>query len=70
MCARYTLRAPAGMLAERFGLAQVPYLVARYNIAPSQPIPVVGTEAGGRGVGACGVVLSVLVFVASQRVRT
>src|SRR5262245_37022378 len=52
MCARYTLRSPADLFAERFGLLQVPVLTARYNIAPSQLIPVIGAKAGGgRGLG-------------------
>ena len=49
MCARYTIRTPAELLAARFGLDQVPDLRPRYNVAPSQPVPVVGVKAGGRG---------------------
>jgi putative SOS response-associated peptidase YedK len=51
MCARYTLRTPADLLAERFGLGQVPDLRPRYNMAPSQSVPVIGTKAGGHGRG-------------------
>lgn len=51
MCARFTLHAESRLIAERFLLAQIPALVARYNIAPSQPLPVVGTKAGGHGRG-------------------
>ena len=47
MCARFTLRSPADLLAERFGLLQVPSLTPRFNIAPSQLIPVIGAKAGG-----------------------
>jgi putative SOS response-associated peptidase YedK len=47
MCARYTLRTPADLLAERFGIGQVPDLRPRYNIAATQPVPVIGTKAGG-----------------------
>ena len=36
---------------ERFGLIQVPDLRARYNVSPTQPIPVIGTKAGGQGRG-------------------
>src|SRR5262245_50192054 len=51
MCARYTLAQPADLLAERFGLAGIPELVKRYNIAPSQQIPIIGARAtGGRGL--------------------
>jgi putative SOS response-associated peptidase YedK len=46
MCARYTLRSPADLLAERFGLLQTPILQARFNIAPSQLVPVIGAKAG------------------------
>lgn len=51
MCARFTLFTPGGVLAERFHLTQPPDLAPRYNIAPSQPIPVIGTKAGGQGRG-------------------
>jgi putative SOS response-associated peptidase YedK len=51
MCARYTLFTPAGILAERFRLAQVPDLVARYNVSPSQTVPVIGSKADGQGRG-------------------
>jgi putative SOS response-associated peptidase YedK len=51
MCARFTLRSPADLLAERFGLLQPPDLKARYNIAPSQLIPVIGTKAGSKARG-------------------
>lgn len=51
MCARYTLFTPAGALAERFRLAQVPDLVARYNVSPSQLVPVVGAKAAEQGRG-------------------
>ena len=36
MCGRYTLSAPADVLAELFDLDEVPELVARYNMAPTQ----------------------------------
>jgi putative SOS response-associated peptidase YedK len=51
MCARYTLRSPADLLAERFGLPQTPDVQPRFNIAPSQLIPVIGAKAGGNGRG-------------------
>ena len=47
MCARFTLFTPGSVIAERFLLGQVPALVPRYNVAPSQLIAVVGTRAGG-----------------------
>jgi putative SOS response-associated peptidase YedK len=51
MCARYTIRTPADLLAARFGLPQVPDLRPRFNISPAQAIPVIGTRAGGHGRG-------------------
>lgn len=47
MCALYTLRSPADLLAVRFGLPQAADLKLRYNIVPSQFIPVIGAKAGG-----------------------
>jgi putative SOS response-associated peptidase YedK len=51
MCARFTLRSPADLLAARFGLPSAPILHPRFNIAPSQSIPVIGAKAGGQGRG-------------------
>ncbi|MGA2068584.1 MAG: SOS response-associated peptidase [Thermoguttaceae bacterium] len=41
MCGRFTLRAPASAVAEAFSLVDVPAWQPRFNIAPSQPVPVV-----------------------------
>ena len=41
MCGRFTLRAPASVIAEQFSLFEVPWLKPRFNIAPTQPVPVV-----------------------------
>jgi len=46
MCGRYTLSAPGDVVAERFGLAEAPVLAPRYNIAPSQEVPIVRAAAG------------------------
>src|SRR5262245_42351118 len=51
MCARYTLHSRADLFAERFGLLQVPQLQPRYNMAPSQIVPVIGAKAGGQSRG-------------------
>jgi putative SOS response-associated peptidase YedK len=51
MCARYTIRTPDDFLAVRFGLPQVPDLRPRYNVSPTQVIPVIGTKTGGQGRG-------------------
>ena len=41
MCGRFTLRAPASVIAEQFALFEAPPFAARFNIAPSQPAPVI-----------------------------
>jgi putative SOS response-associated peptidase YedK len=42
MCGRFSLRARAlAVLADFFDLINLPPMAARYNIAPSQPVPVV-----------------------------
>ncbi|MGC2457414.1 MAG: SOS response-associated peptidase [Gallionellaceae bacterium] len=47
MCGRYALASPPEVIAERFDLLWLPEVSARYNIAPSQMIPVVrATEVG------------------------
>jgi putative SOS response-associated peptidase YedK len=48
MCGRYTLGAPDEDLADLFDLPQVPELEPRYNIAPTQPVPVVRVGAAGQ----------------------
>lgn len=50
MCGRYILTAPPEMVGRVFEVATVPPFVARYNIAPTQPIPVVRPAEGGRVV--------------------
>ena len=47
MCGRYTLRAKRETIAGAFDLADVPGLLPRYNIAPTQSVPVVRLESGG-----------------------
>jgi len=41
MCGRFTLHFPVELLAEIFGLPNLPGLVPRYNIAPTQAAAVV-----------------------------
>ena len=41
MCGRFTLIAPGEAIAELFQLSDVPTLVPRYNIAPTQPVAAV-----------------------------
>jgi len=52
MCGRYTQTAAFDELALRFGITveEVPDedLTSRYNVAPSQPVPIVVADEGGR----------------------
>ena len=53
MCGRFTLTTSAAEVAEHFGLDAVPELAPRYNIAPTQSVPVIRAyrlsgEEGGR----------------------
>jgi putative SOS response-associated peptidase YedK len=41
MCGRFTLRAPASVVAAQFGLFEMPPFTPRFNIAPTQPVAVV-----------------------------
>jgi putative SOS response-associated peptidase YedK len=49
MCGRYTLSAPAGDLAQLFGVSgeDLP-LQPRYNVAPTQEVAAVLADGGGR----------------------
>ncbi|MGB2985452.1 MAG: SOS response-associated peptidase, partial [Phycisphaerae bacterium] len=47
MCGRFTLSSPAEVVAELFELAEVSGIAPRYNIAPTQPVPVVLMTAHG-----------------------
>jgi len=47
MCGRFTLRAPASVVAEQFALLEVPAFAPRFNIAPSQPVAVVRLAPDG-----------------------
>lgn len=49
MCGRYFLHSTADRLTQLFGEMPMPLLAPRYNIAPSQPVPIVReTPAGSR----------------------
>jgi putative SOS response-associated peptidase YedK len=51
MCGRYAFFSPAEAVRRVFGVASVPPLAARYNVAPTQPVPVLRErEPGGREV--------------------
>jgi putative SOS response-associated peptidase YedK len=48
MCGRYTLKSNPQSVATLCNLPAIPELVARYNISPTQLVPVVRTGAAGR----------------------
>src|SRR5260370_9374644 len=48
MCGRFVIPSPSAALRQIFGYAEQPNFPPRYNIAPTQPIPVVILENGGR----------------------
>jgi putative SOS response-associated peptidase YedK len=48
MCGRFTIDIPPELLFELFGLAECPAIVPRYNIAPTQQVPVVRRYGDGR----------------------
>jgi putative SOS response-associated peptidase YedK len=41
MCGRYVIKSPAAKLKVRFHLDDLPLFEPRYNIAPTQPVPIV-----------------------------
>jgi putative SOS response-associated peptidase YedK len=49
MCGRFTLTVPGEALAEHFQLDETPGVVARYNIAPTQPVVAVRQPPDGAG---------------------
>ena len=48
MCGRYTITVPTRSLLTLFDLPEVPELLPRYNVAPTQEVPVVRTLGGRR----------------------
>jgi putative SOS response-associated peptidase YedK len=48
MCGRYVILSPPEAIRQAFGYAEQPNFPPRYNIAPTQPIPVVILANGGR----------------------
>lgn len=48
MCGRFTTDIPLELLVEIFGLAEAPVTTPRYNIAPTQQIPVIRQYADGQ----------------------
>jgi putative SOS response-associated peptidase YedK len=48
MCARYVITSPAAAIRALFGYAEEPNFPQRYNVAPTQPIPIVRLDRGKR----------------------
>lgn len=48
MCGRFVITSSPDALRRLFGYSEQPNLPARYNIAPTQPVPVVFAERGAR----------------------
>ena len=48
MCGRFVITSPPAALRQIFGYIEQPNFPPRYNIAPTQPVPVVILENGGR----------------------
>ena len=48
MCGRFVITSPPAALRQIFGYVEQPNFPPRHNIAPTQPIPVVILENGGR----------------------
>ena len=46
MCARYVITSPAAAVRALFGYAEQPNFPPRYNVAPTQPIPIVRLDGG------------------------
>ncbi len=49
MCGRFTLRSPANILADYFGLDSLSEMVPRYNIAPTQPVGTIDVDGAKDG---------------------
>jgi len=49
MCGRYLLKAPADALRRAFGFVEQPNLMSRYNIAPTQEVPVIRERREPKG---------------------
>ena len=48
MCDRFTFQIPSAILAQMFGLKEHPSVLPRYNIAPTQQVPVIRQYADGQ----------------------
>jgi putative SOS response-associated peptidase YedK len=51
MCGRYAITLPPEAMRRLFGYAEQPNFPPRYNVAPTQPVPIVRAAGGGRHFG-------------------
>jgi putative SOS response-associated peptidase YedK len=51
MCGRFVIKTPPDLIRQTFGYAEQPNFPARFNVAPTQPIPVVRLVNGERSFG-------------------
>jgi putative SOS response-associated peptidase YedK len=51
MCGRYVIKTPPALMRQAFGYGEQPNFPPRYNVAPTQPIPVVRLVDGRRTFG-------------------
>ena len=49
MCGRFSITTPPEAMRSLFGYVDEPAFPPRYNIAPSQPVPIVIREQDGQG---------------------
>ena len=52
MCGRFLLKSPLVELQQAFRFAERPNLAPRYNVAPTQTVPIVRRQKDGQGVPA------------------
>jgi len=48
MCGRYAITTPPQAMRELFAFVEQPNFPARYNVAPTQPVPIIRLESGKR----------------------
>ena len=48
MCGRFTIDIPPALLVEIFGLAETPAILPRFNVAPTQQVPVIRRYTDGQ----------------------
>ena len=54
MCGRYVIKTPPDLMRATFGYDEQPNFPPRYNVAPTQQVPVVRIDNGRRSFARCG----------------